>query len=75
MNVSKEIHYANGSSKIIWAWAGVSTLLVIGMFGFFARIQWETNENLKVAVTNLGERVGRLELQIGYLQDTIERLE
>jgi hypothetical protein len=45
------------------------------MFGFFARIQWETNENLRVAVTNLGERVGRLELQIESLQNTIERRE
>lgn len=71
----KEIHnhYSNGTQKLVWAWATFTTFLVVATFGFLAKAQWDTNESLRDAVINLGERVGRLELQIDQLQRTIER--
>lgn len=75
-------HYGNGSSKIVWAWAGVSTLIVISFLGLMVRAQWSTNESLRAtntamqnSVNQLTVRLTRLEEQIATLQRTIERLE
>ena len=71
-----EKHYHNGgTNRILWAWAGAATLIVIGVIAAYAGQQWTSNNRMADAIVNLGGRMGRMEGQIEILQRTIERLE
>lgn len=71
----KEVHnhYSNGSGKVVWAWAGVATGIVVLLVVAMAKGQWDTNDRVAQAITNMSVRIGQLETKIDNLEQTIER--
>lgn len=69
----KEI-YTNGSNRIVWAWAGIATGIVVLMLGSMAKIQWETNSRLVESNTQMAIRLGQLETKIANLERTVAEL-
>lgn len=64
---------ANGSHKIVWAWACGTTGILVAIIGtvalYFASEQAETNQRVADALTQLAVKVGQLETAIDNLED------
>lgn len=77
----KEFHYhgANGSQKIVWAWAVGSSALVCTIIGsiamYFANQQAQTNQRVADAITALSVKVGEQGADLRSVQGTLVRLE
>lgn len=64
---------ANGSHKIVWAWACGTTGILVAIIGavalYFAGQQAETNQRVADALVQLAVKVGQLETKIDGLED------
>ena len=51
----------NGSTKIIWAWAGGVTVIVLALIAVMWSLQWEANNRIQERQLNFADRITTLE--------------
>jgi hypothetical protein len=81
-HLSEGRHYApvfvpangNGYTKLILTWAGLSTLLVVSMLGWWLATKSSRDDGQTDAISALAERLGRLEEWKDTAQRELERL-
>lgn len=69
----KEVHYHNGTSKIVWAYAGMATVVLVGIVGFYASSQAARNETVTEVLSDVRERLAAVEAKLGSIESAVER--